>query len=110
MDSIENEEKKSIMNLSEILHKRAIKLTLRHQTTLKHCATADSRYFNQLNHTRLGKSVILTSILKSPAIPLQWSKLVLMFLLSKEQTWGIGIRTLYMTFCLYVYITSPLID
>ena len=82
------------MNLSEILHKRAIKLTLRHQTTLKHCAAADSRYFNQLNRTRLGKSVILASILKSPAIPLKWSKLVLMFLLSKEHTWGIGIRTL----------------
>ena len=74
-EAIENEEKTQIMNLSEILHKIAIKSAVRHQTTLKHCAAVDARYFNKLNRTRLGKSVILTPVSKSPEIRLQSTKL-----------------------------------
>ena len=49
LEAIENEDKISMMNLSEILHQHAITSAIRHQANLRHCATANSRYFNQLN-------------------------------------------------------------
>ena len=61
------EEKTPVTNLSEILTTSAI----HNQTILKHCAAADSCYFNKLNRTRLDEDDILTSISKLPNIPLQ---------------------------------------
>ena len=46
------------MNSSEILHQHAITSAIRHQTNLKHCAAANSRYFNHLNRARLSKDII----------------------------------------------------
>ena len=66
--AIENDEKTSIMNLSEISHQHAITSAIRHQINLKHFAAANSRYFNYLKRDRLGKDVILTSFSKSPEI------------------------------------------
>ena len=82
------------MNLSEILHKRAIKSAILHQTTFRHCAAADWLYFYQLNRTRLAENVNLTSFSKLPEIPLQSTKLILMSLLSTDRTWGLGIHRL----------------
>ena len=48
-----------------------------HLNTLKHCVAAELRYSNQLNRTKLGLDVILTSFLKSTEILLQSKILVL---------------------------------
>ena len=82
------------MNLSEILPKRAISWSVRLQTTLKHCAVADSRFFDKLYRIRLDKNAILTSFQKLRQIPLQLTKSILMFLLSKEHTRGLDIHKL----------------
>ena len=50
---------------------KPIKWAVRRQPNLKHCAAADTRYFNQLNRAILGKDAILTSFSKSPEILLQ---------------------------------------
>ena len=89
--STENKEKESIMNLPEVLHKRAIKLTfICHQTTLNHCAAANSGYFNHQARQKCHFDVNF----KIAGDPFAIVKFVLMFLLSKEHTWGLGIRTL----------------
>ena len=77
---------------AEILHQHAITSVIRHQTNWRHCAAANSRYSDQLNRARLGKYVILTSFSKSPEILLQLAKLILMFLLFEEHTWGIDLH------------------
>ena len=77
--------------------------------TLKRCVAVKLRFFNQLNRTKLGLDVILTSFLKSPEIPLLSKRLVLMFLVSKEHTRGLVSRH-FVTFCPYVYVTSPFKD
>ena len=82
--------KTSIMNLSEILH---LTSAIRHQINLKHYAAVSSRYLNKLKRARLCKHVILSSFSKSPEILLQAIKLILMFLLFEEHTWGLGIHT-----------------
>ena len=76
LQAIENEDTTPRMNLSEILDKQAITSAIGHQTTLKHCAAADLRYFNQLKRARHCKDVISTSFSKSLEILLQSDKLI----------------------------------
>ena len=49
---MENEEKTSLINLSEILPKRAISSSVRLQTTLNHCAVADLRFLARLHEVQ----------------------------------------------------------
>ena len=70
-------ERKNISNeiFSDVLEQSAITLVMSYLNTLKHCVAAELRYSNQLNHTKLGLDVILTSFLnhlRSPCYRLDW--------------------------------------
>ena len=78
--------KKPITNeFIRTLTKRAISSSVRLQTTLKHCAVADSSYFDKLNRIRLDKKHYFDIIFKIDTDPLARDKINL----SKEYTRGL---------------------
>ena len=101
MENINNE------IVSDILKKSAITVVISHLNTLKHFVAVELRYSNQLNRTKLCLDVILTLFFKSAEIPLLSKILVLMFLVSKQAYKGSLVSTHFVTFCPYVYVTSP---
>ena len=74
---------------SDILEQSAKTVVISHLYTLKHCVAVELCYPNQLNRTKLCLDVILSLFLKSAEIPLLSKRLVLMFLVSKEDTRGL---------------------
>ena len=62
---------------------------------MKHCAAANSRFFNQLKQARLGKDVFLTSSFEIAGDPFAIDKLILMILLFKEHNRGLAIHQFF---------------
>ena len=61
MEFPKNEEKTSLLNLSEILPKRAISWSVRLQNTLKQCAVADLRFLAHLSRRLKGELIVYQS-------------------------------------------------
>ena len=74
---------------SDIFEESAKTLVISHLNTLKHFVAVELRYSKQLNRTKLCLDVILTLFLKSAEVPLLSKRLVLMFLVSTENAWGL---------------------
>ena len=62
---------------------------------MRHCAAANSRFFNQLNQARLGKDVFMASSFKIAGDPFAIEKLILMILLFEEYSRGLAIHTFF---------------
>ena len=93
---------------SDVLEQSALTVVISHLNTLKHCVAVELCHSNQIPH----QAWLLRHfyvIFKSAEIPLLLKRLVEMFLVSKEHTGGL-VSTHFVTFCPYVYVTSPFKD